>query len=216
MQQSFWPVLGARCALYVLGNFCQFKQFDLSLSLNRHTCSPARRTLCTSAQRCKHKRRPQNPHTIVQKKKNTHTHEDTRANLQTHENAKHKRTRRCTSAKSNVPILNWKTSRKNLPDAVFTLSSPDPLCPSLTETKRMIEHQSPTVTQGYSIIQHSDKPRRLRCTCLLSSQSVCLCCSSPRSGWVCHWKPLWIPVGDSWKKALMEEWVFISDEHTDE
>ena len=24
------------------------------------------------------------------------------------------------------------------------------------------------------------------------------------------------PVGDSWKKALMEEWVFISDEHTDE
>ena len=25
-----------------------------------------------------------------------------------------------------------------------------------------------------------------------------------------------MPVGDSWKKALMEEWVFISDEHTDE
>ena len=39
---------------------------------------------------------------------------------------------------------------------------------------------------------------------------------SPMSGWVCHWKPFWIPVGDSWKKALMEEWVFISDEHTDE
>ena len=36
------------------------------------------------------------------------------------------------------------------------------------------------------------------------------------SGWVCHWKPFWIPVGDSWKKALMEEWVFISDEHIDE
>ena len=43
-----------------------------------------------------------------------------------------------------------------------------------------------------------------------------LCCSSPMSGWVCHWKPFWIPVGDSWKKALMEESVFISDEHTDE
>ena len=42
-----------------------------------------------------------------------------------------------------------------------------------------------------------------------------LCCSSHMSGWVCHWKPFWIPVGDSWKKALMEEWVFISDEHTD-
>ena len=26
----------------------------------------------------------------------------------------------------------------------------------------MIEHQSPTVTQGYSIIQYSDMPRRLR------------------------------------------------------
>ena len=41
-----------------------------------------------------------------------------------------------------------------------------------------------------------------------------LCCSSPMSGWVCHWKPFWIPVGDSWKKALMEEWVFIGDGHT--
>ena len=36
------------------------------------------------------------------------------------------------------------------------------------------------------------------------------------SGWVCHWKPFWIPVGDSWKKALIEEWAFISDVHTDE
>ena len=39
---------------------------------------------------------------------------------------------------------------------------------------------------------------------------------TPLSGWVCHLKPFWIPVGDSWKKALVEEWVFISDEHTDE
>ena len=36
------------------------------------------------------------------------------------------------------------------------------------------------------------------------------------SGWVCQWKPFWIPVGHSWKKAHMEEWVFIGDEHTDE
>ena len=36
------------------------------------------------------------------------------------------------------------------------------------------------------------------------------------SGWVCHWKPFWIPVGDSWKKALREEWFFIGDEHADE
>ena len=39
---------------------------------------------------------------------------------------------------------------------------------------------------------------------------------TPMSGWVCHGKPFWIPVGNYWKKALMEEWVFISDEHTDE
>ena len=36
------------------------------------------------------------------------------------------------------------------------------------------------------------------------------------SGWVCQWKPFWIPFGDSFKKASMEEWVFISDEHTDQ
>ena len=36
------------------------------------------------------------------------------------------------------------------------------------------------------------------------------------SGWVCQWKPFWIQVGDSFKKASMEEWVFISDEHTDQ
>ena len=27
------------------------------------------------------------------------------------------------------------------------------------------------------------------------------------TGWDCHWKPFRIPVGDSWKKARMEEWV---------
>ena len=34
----------------------------------------------------------------------------------------------------------------------------------------------------------------------------------PMSGWVCEWRPLWIPVEDSLKKAYVEEWVFISDE----
>ena len=38
----------------------------------------------------------------------------------------------------------------------------------------------------------------------------------PMSGWVCQSKPFGIPVGDSFKKGFMEEWVFISDEHTDE
>ena len=28
------------------------------------------------------------------------------------------------------------------------------------------------------------------------------------TGWVCQWKPLWIPVDDSFKKAYVEEWFF--------
>ena len=28
------------------------------------------------------------------------------------------------------------------------------------------------------------------------------------TGWVCQWRPLWIPVEDSVKKACLEEWVF--------
>ena len=35
------------------------------------------------------------------------------------------------------------------------------------------------------------------------------------SGWVCQWKPFWIPVEDSLKKAIVEEWVFISGEPSD-
>ena len=31
------------------------------------------------------------------------------------------------------------------------------------------------------------------------------------TGWVCQWKPFWIPVEDSFKKVYLEEWVFISD-----
>ena len=39
---------------------------------------------------------------------------------------------------------------------------------------------------------------------IASSSEASLC---PMSGWVCQW----IPVEDSLKRALMEEWVFISD-----
>ena len=35
------------------------------------------------------------------------------------------------------------------------------------------------------------------------------------SGWVCQWKPFWILVEDSFKKAFVEEWVFVSDEPSD-
>ena len=42
----------------------------------------------------------------------------------------------------------------------------------------------------------------------IASSEAPLC---PMSGWVCQWKPFWIPVEDSFKKAYMEEWVFIRD-----
>ena len=35
------------------------------------------------------------------------------------------------------------------------------------------------------------------------------------TGWVCQWKPFWIPFEDSFKKALVEEWVFISGDSQD-
>ena len=29
----------------------------------------------------------------------------------------------------------------------------------------------------------------------------------PMTSWICQWKPFWIPVGDSFQKAYLEEWV---------
>ena len=43
---------------------------------------------------------------------------------------------------------------------------------------------------------------------IASSSEASLC---PMSGWVCQWKPFWIPVEDSFKKTFVEVWVFISD-----
>ena len=34
--------------------------------------------------------------------------------------------------------------------------------------------------------------------------------------WVCQWKPFWIPVGESFKKAFLKEWIYISDDSSDE
>ena len=31
------------------------------------------------------------------------------------------------------------------------------------------------------------------------------------SGWVCQWKPFWIPVGESFQKAYLEEWIHMGD-----
>ena len=36
------------------------------------------------------------------------------------------------------------------------------------------------------------------------------------SGWVCPRKPFWIPVGESFQKAYLEEWVYIGDDSSDE
>ena len=33
--------------------------------------------------------------------------------------------------------------------------------------------------------------------------------------WVCQWTPFWIPVGESCKKAFLEEWVFVSGDSSD-
>ena len=33
--------------------------------------------------------------------------------------------------------------------------------------------------------------------------------------WACQWKPFWFPVGDSFKKAFVEEWVFVNGESSD-
>ena len=41
------------------------------------------------------------------------------------------------------------------------------------------------------------------------------CCCVPDVRLVCQWKPFWIRVEDSFKKAFVEEWVFISGEPSD-
>ena len=38
----------------------------------------------------------------------------------------------------------------------------------------------------------------------------------PMPSWVCQWKPFWIPFGESFKKAFLEECVFIGDDSSDE
>ena len=49
----------------------------------------------------------------------------------------------------------------------------------------------------------------LRTNAFLAS-AICNFCGThcPMTGWVCQWKPLWIPVDDSFKKAYVGEWVF--------
>ena len=34
--------------------------------------------------------------------------------------------------------------------------------------------------------------------------------------WVCRWKPFWVPSGDTFKKAYLEEWERVNDEQRPE
>ena len=47
----------------------------------------------------------------------------------------------------------------------------------------------------------------LRTNAFLPS-AICICWNThcPMTGWVCQWKPFWLPVDDSFKKAFVEEW----------
>ena len=36
------------------------------------------------------------------------------------------------------------------------------------------------------------------------------------SGLVCQWKPFWIPVGESFQNAYLEEWIYMGDDSSDE
>ena len=29
--------------------------------------------------------------------------------------------------------------------------------------------------------------------------------------WICRWKPFWIPIGDTFQKAYLEEWQLVDD-----
>ena len=29
--------------------------------------------------------------------------------------------------------------------------------------------------------------------------------------WICRWKPFWIPIGDTFQKAYLEEWQRVDD-----
>ena len=50
----------------------------------------------------------------------------------------------------------------------------------------------------------------IACAPMRFPAAICICWSThcPMTVWVCQWKPFWIPVDDSFKKAYVEDWVF--------
>ena len=51
---------------------------------------------------------------------------------------------------------------------------------------------------------------------LASIQLFFLWLNSFKSGLVCQWKPFCIPVGESFQKAYLEEWVYTGDDSSDQ
>ena len=46
---------------------------------------------------------------------------------------------------------------------------------------------------------------------------ICLCGDwVPMPSWVSQWKPFWTRVGETNKKAFLEEWIFVGDDSADE
>ena len=39
-------------------------------------------------------------------------------------------------------------------------------------------------------------------------------CVFPMTEWVGRWKPFWVPSGDTFKKAYLEEWERVNDEQS--
>ena len=68
----------------------------------------------------------------------------------------------------------------------------------------MLDHDSTNFLKTVSLCGVS------LCNNLLSFQSCAypVAPRCPMTGWACQWKPFWIPVDDSFKKAYVEEWVF--------
>ena len=82
---------------------------------------------------------------------------------------------------------------------------------------RRLHHSRPFILERLSALKNHDV--LLRCVWFPCSTTTirrtslfrCVmfaCAPMPMTGWVCQWKPFWIPVDDSFRKAYEEDWVF--------
>ena len=122
----------------------------------------------------------------------------------------------------------------------FTLSS----CPCLSHSFRPCIRDTPGRSRNvlhpgaFSVPSRIGRERIIRTFLTLTRWFVIFSCTyvvtfkpithltSPRlllplllnflCGWVCQWTPFWIPVGESFKKNNLEEWIFTGDDSSDE